>query len=713
MLLDEYLQSLKSNKCRGCVVVIGDEQWINFALVNCLVNINVADKNIRYVGDKVSELDPSIVVESVDERSYRSLLGTESSLVIYQQDDIQPDMLAALSGTIVAGGILCLCFSATTFDNNRYMQRFYRELQADKSVLWLKQSDSNSEATLANEQALALPKASLLEVDSDGENSNTLSKFHCLTSDQEMAVAAILKVVTGHRKRPLTLVADRGRGKTTALALACIELLINSKHDLHIVITAPQIGSLASFFTALKKYFPEASIDKTSIQYLNHTIEFIPLDLLTTTPVNASLLLVDEAASLPLYLLEKLLQSFSRIVFASTLHGYEGAGRGFAIKHNALHEKHGLPINVMSLNMPIRWAKTDLLEPLINRACLLNAELTQLPNIEPEALTKLEYRVICQQSLVNDEALLRQVFSVLVTAHYQTTPSDLKLLLNHHKLVIVAMFSGVHLLAVTLMIHEGDIEQDVIAGIKLGQRRVKDQFTPQSLLSHCGINNAFDYNYWRIMRIAVHPSVQNLGIGTLFLQKIEADARAKGVDILATSFGLNNSLAKFWLGSDWQIARIGFTRDHCSGEHSGLLLKPLSATSHSFIKAINQQFYQSFSFLLADQYQALNTELVTKILFEAEQSYFDALTDIDKQLVKDFSLGAKEFDVCAYSLHKWLLNICAEQTIKLDIDNAKVLSMLIARLLQKQPIASVLLEYQLTGKKALMLAFRQFVSSVN
>jgi len=44
------------------------------------------------------------------------------------------------------------------------------------------------------------------------------------------------------------------------------------------------------------------------------------------------LVLIDEAASIPLPLLESFIKQHSRMIFATTEHGYEGSGRGFALR---------------------------------------------------------------------------------------------------------------------------------------------------------------------------------------------------------------------------------------------------------------------------------------------------------------------------------------------------------------------------------------------
>ncbi|MEI8631520.1 hypothetical protein P4S72_04170 [Vibrio sp. PP-XX7] len=61
-------------------------------------------------------------------------------------------------------------------------------------------------------------------------------------------------------------------------------------------------------------------------------MSFIPPDMLLTSRCEADLMLVDEASSIPVPMLQQLGERYNRIVFSTTIHGYEGCGRGFILK---------------------------------------------------------------------------------------------------------------------------------------------------------------------------------------------------------------------------------------------------------------------------------------------------------------------------------------------------------------------------------------------
>ena len=783
--IDQYLHLLVQHRYRGVVLLVGSDSF-HLTITNKLNSSYVKSNESKVTRQNAAEVSvlPSYILNdfqvfsgNVTEKNFRSLLGTESQSFIYASHNIQPDLFAALAGTVVAGGLLIICWhSLPNETSDNYLQRFYRELMCDEFLVTITESELLSRCqydklSLVNTQT-AYSNINHVMVKLDKYHTNNTSdvkavgaqknnivtlednNYQTITDEQQYAIAAIIKVVKGRRKRPVMITADRGRGKTTALALACMQLLTASERPLRIIITAPCYSSIAGFFQTLQsQLIPEKNAKTlTSSEpflYQAHRIEFLPLDVILAKKQSVDLLLVDEAAALPLYLLTRLFTDYHRIVFSSTLHGYEGAGRGFALKFNEFVETAKIPLNIIKLEQPIRWGKNDPLECLVFNTCLLNAELpilSEFPafDLNNEMVNKnnisahisgenqltiqtkqIVYQQYSVEMLLASETLLSKVFSILVTAHYQTSPNDLKLLLNNPLLSVFVLqykdsqqTDNVEILAVAMVMQEGVLERSnnianaiSVHDIETGKRRAKNQFLPQSLLTHCGAKTAFDFVYWRVMRIAIHPQYQSKGYGSHFLTCIEKSAQKQGVDILGTSFGLNQSLLNYWSKAGWRIIRIGFTQDQASGERSAILLKPLnnSLSAKLFIDDLHEQFCLHFPFYLSDQFKSLSSTLVNDI-FASSYSLIQPRHMLKKDLhaIEDFVSNYRVFDVCAYSLTEGLLWYLTSNVLSVSYhddpqcnENSINVQPLITRLLQKKSIETTCCLHGFTGKKQL------------
>jgi len=640
----------------------------------------------------------------INNKNYRHYLGTECDYLLFDSDHFNVDAFAALSGTIKAGGLLFLLWPQNISDEcsdtkNLFLQRFYQQLVNDDNVIIVAPSASQQEPAynwqLVNHNSLLTKTAAIV-------TKPLKLAYGCVTYEQQLAVAAIEKVFSGHRNRPLVLTADRGRGKSSALAIACANIIQQAKQAVNITVTAPHQQALSVFFQQLKESLPQAHHEKHRVVYHQQKFQvnltFIPVDKLFHDDINTHFLLVDEAGAIPVYLLTKLLQRYHRIVFSTTLHGYEGAGRGFTLKFLQHLQRIRPEFRRLHIKQPIRWATEDPLEQFVFSSCLLNAELSTITNKKDFDIAKqnFHFQHINRTTLARNEALLRQVFSILVTAHYQTSPSDLALMLDNPNVAIVALKQHEHIVAVALLITEGYCTNTEIKAIEAGKRRLKDQFTPQSLLTYGSFKQAFNYKYLRIMRIAVHPSVQHQGIGRYFLQQITLFAQKQQLDFLATSFGATTKLLRFWLSDHYNIARVGFNKDQASGEHSVLLLKALNKQSDKFMQTILQNFYRSFSYLLTDEYQYLATSVAILILRYCPKAQTSLLTKHDRQIIDAFANKKQLYATSVYSLHLALLRYLATEK---NIDE-QVVSAVVARVLQKHSIAALCKQYGFTGKKA-------------
>jgi tRNA(Met) cytidine acetyltransferase len=735
---NDYAKQALANNERRLVVLSGSELWASSLLKSieqvseALVgNVNPEFSSFSNNAACLIYGDSGLLTANVQKRRYRDKLGSESEIIIFVDSQFTIDAFAALSGTLKAGGILFLVLSPLVekSEQSLFFKRFYSLITA-----------MSAHTVITESQTTSFPHSAVPAIQ---ENIKACSTYPlgCLTQEQYSAVNAIGKVISGHRKRPLVLTADRGRGKSSALAIACAQLMKAHEYDdFRIIITAPDLQALSVFYQQLKQSLIGVEQQGHNITFGKATLAFIPVDQLIRLPSKVNLVLVDEAAAIPVYLLEQLLNHYHRVVFSSTVHGYEGAGRGFTLKFQKTLDRVCPQWASLHLKQPIRWRKKDPLEQLVFDACLLNAELPSLtttvtPQLKAsqekvkldeslinkadssEALDIHQFKVISAAQLIADEALLQQVFAVLVTAHYQTKPSDLQLLLDNPKVQLTCLFSSqksnAELLAVALLMSEGagnGVNNDDIRAVKNSQRRLRNHFLPQSLFSHCGFEEAFSYHYLRVMRIAVHPKIQQLGIGSKFLSHIELLAKEQGADFLGSSFGVNAELLSFWLSAGFSITRIGFTKDKASGEHSALLVKGLNVKTNLKQKFFQCNFYRSFDYLLLEEYKTLTTELVFLLLRQSTQADLSTLSTLDISNVQAFACGERLYSSCCYSLYLWLKHDLVLDDKNRSDEVIKNCSVLIARLIQKHDSDTVCQQFGLTGKKMLNQKMKDYIN---
>ncbi|WGZ95336.1 MAG: GNAT family N-acetyltransferase [Candidatus Thiothrix putei] len=371
-----------------------------------------------------------------------------------------------------------------------------------------------------------------------------------LKSDlQAVAVTTILQA-----NAPVVLTADRGRGKSAALGMAASQLQAGGKR---VLLTAPSRATVATVFKHAE--FPP--------------LFFAPDDLLQTLP-QGDVLLVDEAAAIPVPLLLKMLEHYPRCVFSTTLHGYEGSGRGFALRFQKELDVRVPSWQAVRLHTPIRWAEKDPLEHFINRALLLDADVE-----EGVCNTPLHpiYRQLNRDELAANEPFLRQLFGLLITAHYQTRPSDLRQMLDAPDISIHVLEQEGMILAVALLSREGGLDAELTAAIHAGMRRPHGHPVPQTLTFHAKIPRAAELICERVMRIAVHPDWQNHGLGAQLLQYLLGFATRSEADYVGVSYAMTPPLLRFWERAGFVLARVGFRKDTASGSRSVVQIYGLTA----------------------------------------------------------------------------------------------------------------------------------------
>jgi len=596
---------------------------------------------------------------SITSNLYHTILGQECRLLIINAlEEFNANQFAASEGCLKGGGLLILLMPIDLNCRDRFYHYIKSALIANNTLIIQAGSD------------FPVMKESKTSVNTGGLNLR----------DQQQAVDAILKTVTGHRRRPLVLTANRGRGKSASLGLAARKLIDQGYNN--ILVCAPNKKATNTLFKhaqATGKIMPV----------------FIALDALIETLPKCDLLIIDEAAAIPVPLLEVLVVHYSRIVFSSTLQGYEGSGRGFALRFQKRLAEITPQWRALKLNTPIRWAENDPVEQFtLSTLCL-----TEINALDPIYIQDqpLQFRKIEQTELLENSELLHEIFGLLVNAHYQTKPSDLQRLLNDDSLSIFTLSQNKHLLAVSLINREGELAPALAKEIYYGNRRIQGHLVPQSLTFHSGFELAATQKFARIQRIAVHPSLQNKGIGHYFIENLIKWGEKNQYDHLCASFSATHALLKFWLSLDFTPLRFALSKDKSSGTHSLIVNYPLSSAGNVLNKQIGTQFQDQLSHHLTRSLQKIDSKLVASILEERIN------TKVSTNSIENYLNGNLPYEYVEQHLQQLILN---KPLIGLT---GKQQEVCIEKILQNHSWESVAKKHGYSGNKAVRKVIKESI----
>lgn len=651
-------QSLLMNHRQG-VVIRGDADWQH----QCLTAIeNAYSGNIFQLGG-VNDNDNVRVVAS---NKGQQLLGQECQVLIVDVSaSFDANSFTSALGTVVGGGLVVVVGRNLSLEGYAYkwMARAFEQFLIVEQDVWLPE----------------LPPAyQTVEVDCYAQQKQIIEKVH--------------KVVTGHRKRPLVITADRGRGKSSALGIASAELILSKKavnSAMSIVVTAPAIQAVQPIFDHASRLLAGAEVSKTCLSWQGATIQFVaPDDLLLNRP-SCDLLLVDEAAAIPLPMLQQMVEHYHRMVFSTTIYGYEGCGRGFSIKFKKWLDDNRPGNQFCHLSQPIRWAENDPIERWQYQTFLLDNDLARYPYVTD---TEFSLAKIEKKRLFQSPELLRECFALLVNAHYQTTPNDLILLLSDTSVHLYAAFSHDVCVGCIVAIEEGQLEDDLIDGVKLGKRRPKGHMTPVSILNHYGFELAAQQVSLRVMRIAVHPEWQNAGVGSDLLAQLES---MTDYDYYSTSFGATSDLVRFWQANGYVHVRLGSQRDQASGCHSLMMVKG----TQSWIGEVHQLQQQSFPYLAKDVFRDIDVELLKHLVVVNSHSVAIPAA------VNNYVQGGSSFDAVAPFIERLLMS--DEQALQRASD------LVIRKIVQQWSWSECAKAFSLTGRKQVEQQLRENLCSLS
>ncbi|GAB6880306.1 tRNA(Met) cytidine acetyltransferase TmcA [Halorubrum gandharaense] len=398
----------------------------------------------------------------------------------------------------------------------------------------------------------------------------------CLTGDQTRALRALESLADPAPDGSAVVVeADRGRGKSSAAGLAAGSLVLDGRD---VLVTAPAFRNAAEGFDRARELLEAADALETEADDGTRLEAPGGGRMRFRTPAEAAELpgepdavIVDEAAAIPVRLLEEFLDA-DAVAFCTTVHGYEGAGRGFSVRFRERLSESDHQLRDVSLTDPIRYARGDPVEGWTFRALLLDARPPVDAAVEGTTPDDCEYRRLDPDELLADEHLLSETFGLLVSAHYRTEPNDLARLLDAPNLSVRALVADGHVVAVDLLAREGNLPADTRAAVYEGAR-LRGNMVPDVLTSQLRDEKAAAPLGLRTVRIATHHAVRDQGLGSRLLTRVHEEHR-KEVDYFSVGFGATPRLLRFWRRAGYRTAHLASTRNDASGEYSAVLLRP-------------------------------------------------------------------------------------------------------------------------------------------
>jgi len=690
--LTQYTQATNH---RHLVVLAGEEAWALDAL-NCALD----GRNTLWLGAMVGQ-------HGIAMAKAHAALGREyHHLVFNSYSGFNPDAFGQSVGTVAGGG---LCFLIVPpidqwpqFEDPDYLRYLASPQQQGQTsanfierLIRLIGGDNNSHIITQDQPLPSLPIM-------PAEHFNNGHEY----PEQQRAIDQIIKTVTGHRNRPLVITADRGRGKSSALGIAAAQLLQTKLN--RVTVTAPSRAALDSLFSHAAQLLVGATVTKFSLQWQGKEILFVAADELVRNLPCCEILLIDEAAAIPTPMLTTLANHYSRLVFATTIHGYEGTGRGFSLRFVKTLASISPDWRSISMSQPIRWASNDPLEQISNSMLGLDFKGVNPDSSLVFSACSLEFSELSQRQLALDEPLLQQVFSLLVGAHYQTKPSDFRQLLDAPLLSILVAKSHGKVIATALVLREGELDKKITEQIWQGTRRLRGHLLAQSLIAQVGLPSAGEFSYARIMRIAVEPSLQQQGIGRQFEQWVTQWATCAGIDFIGASFGATAPLTDYWLSQGYHALRLGLNKDRASGTHALLVLKSLqqNAATNALIEEATEMFSHALRYSVSGEFQQLEQALVVVLLAGVKSK--GELSLMDKRNIDNYMTSDRPFEQVDYALAQFIW----QQPERLVALSSVQQRLVISKIIQKQPWSEVVRLLGSTGKKQVISELKQAISEL-
>lgn len=630
---------------RRLLVLSGDPQWCRQQaqqLAACLPG------DWPWVGE-----NPSPGLQPLASGAVRTLLGQERLHAVFDATaGLDVEALAALAGTLRAGSWLLLltppwrqwhqqpdadslrwsdCPQPITTPH--FIHHLQRHLAADSEVTIWRQDEALELAALPERPPWQAP---------DGHP----------TAEQQRLLEQLLNAAAG----VWVLTAARGRGKSTLAGM----LVANTPLTCWITGPSRAATDVAGEWAQGRAQFwaPDALLAHCR----EHDVSRV------------GWLLVDEAAAIPGPLLQRLVRYFPRVLLTTTVQGYEGTGRGFLLKFCT-----GLPsFRPLALQHPMRWAPGDALERVIDNALLFNEQPEWRATDQAASFSLIEQSALCA-----DPQRLARFYALLSSAHYRTSPLDLRRLMDAPGMHFGVAQVEEEVVGALWLLDEGGLSAELAHEVWAGRRRPRGNLVAQSLAAHGGQWWAPTLRSRRITRIAVLPALRQQGIArSLIAQQRQ---RAQGLDFLSVSFGYTEPLWRFWQSCGFELVRIGSKTEASSGCYTAMAILALSEQGEVLRHAAHKHLARDWHWLQQ------RVDLQLEITGDDGDTQ---LSEDDWRELAGFSFAHRPLEASLGALQRLLLASCLP------------LPSLRGHLQQQRTTADCVTQFGLSGQKALLRHWR-------
>ncbi|CAF1416813.1 unnamed protein product [Didymodactylos carnosus] len=532
--------------------------------------------------------------------------------VLQDFEALTPNLLARTIETVEGGGLVILLlrsmkslkqlYTMTMDIHSRYRTESHSDLVGRFNERFILSLSSCQTCIVVDDQLNLLPvSSSVLNIQSipakTEENSLTPNQIElkklcdslkdtqpvgsiiecCKTFDQAKIVLKFIDLITDKSLRhTAVLTAARGRGKSAALGLA-MSAAIGFGYS-NIYVTSPSPENLKTLFEFIFKGFDsmdyQEHIDYDTIQSTNsefnkaiirvnifrqhrQTIQYIhPSD--SAKLGQCELLVIDEAAAIPLPLVKNLLGPYL-VFLSSTINGYEEQLRQQSTSFSSSTISHsvdlgkqsqttttasGRTLTELELNEPIRYGLDDPVEYWLNNLLCLNCcqdpfksglNLSKLAIIRGScpSLDQCSLYYINRDTLFSyhsaSEAFLKRLIYLFVSSHYKNSPNDLQLLSDAPAHDLYCLLGPIDssannlpdILCAIQVCFEGELNKDVIKTQLQHGKRASGDLIPWTITQEYQDYNFGKLSGVRIVRIATNPDYQRMGYGTKALELLE------------------------------------------------------------------------------------------------------------------------------------------------------------------------------------------------